>query len=189
MDIYDETGGSTGVLNARVRNIDKLTAAEIHFSRDVIRGENLKLDDRDLLSSREERRASNRTSSAMSKSKSQIAPSPTGAVTGDIVYPRSGMGKHTARDPYLVVGQTGRKIQIKKILHSNPSDQKSTKVSPATQFVEDKFLYKPSVPPIKITHAPNEDSEDHSRHHPHPPPPWIPTVATENDEDDYILEN
>ena len=48
--------------------------------------------------------------------------------------------KHTARPPYLVTEAGGLKSSLTKIIHSNPSQKESPKLSPYSKTVDNKFV-------------------------------------------------
>ena len=128
------------VLNSRIRN-QGLSSAEIHFSRDSDRGENLKLDDADLNDEKLRLRLKNNVYSERSKAPKGKSPGTLEAKPGDIVFVKNQLTKHQARDPFIVVGDEGGKKIIRKILHSSGTNPKAPKISHEELTVDDKFLF------------------------------------------------
>ena len=104
-------------LNNRVRN-QGLSAAQIHFSRDTIIGENLVLDDEELMEDKISKREKNHPSSIKSKSPRGKEASPVSLMPGQIVFANENVSKHSSRDPLLVTNIDGKKDQVQKVLHS-----------------------------------------------------------------------
>ena len=138
-------------LNSRVRN-QGLTAGQIHFSRDTIAGENLHLNDNELMSDKLERRRENHQTSAKSKAPNHAKPHvPDNISPGQLVYIRDGMSKHEVRDPHIVTSVQDNKIKVQKILHSHSSSNKNPKITSEKIVVDEKYLY---VPPHRRKPAP-----------------------------------
>ena len=148
------------LLNNRVRN-QKLTSSEIHFSRDIIRGENLKLDDKELCDEKIKMRKDNHDPSIKSKSKGGKPCSTPDCTPGDIVYVKEGAGKHKMKDPHIVTNKdedTGR-IEIRKVLHTHTKEG-SPSFSPVKQTVDGKFLLKTKQKINQIEEDWSEEDED-----------------------------
>ena len=86
------------ILNGRVRG-QGLTAAEVHFSRDTVRGENLHLDDEALIEKKIESRKENHIHSAKSKAPRGKEKKVPECSPGDIVFVTNQCSKHEARSP------------------------------------------------------------------------------------------
>ena len=144
-----ETKLSTGLisqavtnLNNRIRN-QNMSAAQIHFSRDIIAGHNLHLNDKNLMEDKLQKRRANQPKSKLIKTKKE---SEVKATMGQLVYVREGLSKHEARDPLLVTGVQGTKVRVQKVLHSHETSNKPPKITSEKVTVDEKFLY---VPPHK----------------------------------------
>ena len=116
---------SVGLLSRAITNLNNrirkqgLSAAQVHFSRDFISGENLHLND--------EQFGENQTSSRskVSSFKENLRPPETNMPTkGDIVYVKDQLSKHQAREPHLVLGSREANITIQKVLHSREESDK-----------------------------------------------------------------
>ena len=80
-------------------------------------------------------------------------------IPGQIVYARGDGSKHEARDPLLVTGVDGKKIQVQKIIHSHPTSEKVPKITSQKITADEKFLYVPPHRRLNIT-ASRGSSED-----------------------------
>ena len=141
-----ETKLSTGLisqavtnLNNRIRNQD-MSAAQIHFSRDIIAGHNLHLNDKNLMEDKLQKRRANHPKSKLQETKKK---SEVKATMGQLVYVREGLSKHEARDPLLVTGVQGTKVRVQKVLHSHDTFNKPPKITSEKVTVDEKFLYVP----------------------------------------------
>ena len=130
------------MLNNRTRN-QGLSAAEIHFSRDPVRGENLNLDDAKMLEERLQKREINQGHSIKSKAKGGGPCQKPDCGPGDIVYVKKDGSKHEARSPFIVTGEGSRdeEVAIRKVLHSQSVNEKCPVFSKDTQVVDKKFLF------------------------------------------------
>ena len=131
------------MLNSRVRN-QGLTAAEIHFSRDPVRGENLNLDDKQIMEEKVGKRAANHEHSAKSKAGGGGPCTKPDCKPGDIVFVKRHGSKHEARSPFLVTGEGDRdgEVSVRKVLHSHTNQTKAPVFSSERKSVDLKFLVK-----------------------------------------------
>ena len=144
-------------LNSRVRN-QGLSASQIHFSRDLVTGENLHLDDKVLRDDKQEKRQANQISSAKSKTpKGKLLTKPE-VEPGNIVYVKSDGSKHECRDPYMVMGRSGSKVATRKMLHTSLNAERSPTLSNQVYNIDQKFLFQISesrvTPSVKKTPEP-----------------------------------
>ena len=110
---------ATMSLNGKIRKRG-FTASEIHFSRDSHDNSNLVLDDSQLQENQRDLRFQNHqhlNNSRAPRGKTSAVPDPD---TGDIVYLKNDISKHTARDPFIVMKTTqpGKSL-LKKAIHSS----------------------------------------------------------------------
>ena len=148
---------ATMCLNKKVRNRN-LTAAEIHFSRDSYDHTNLTLDDKKLQARQKDLRIQNHPYSVTSKAPKGKTPDIPTPEKGDIVYSKSGISKHAARDPFLVLksNQQGKSL-IRKALHHSPFADMPVNISPQAKLVDNKFLFMPKS--FKATSYQPEDRD------------------------------
>jgi hypothetical protein len=185
------------ILNDRVRH-QGLSAGQIHFGRDVIRGKNLRLDDRKLM--KEKRELSKYSNVGTAKGK---APKDRGGrshtqsnvKTGQTVFLKSEGSKHTARSPLLVTGAEGNEVTVQRMLHTEPKSGSPPKIMAEKMVVEERFLY---TPPHKRRAGGAGSSEDAWwRRPPRGPtggdpgptrkePAWRPVDPPDLDEDDLV---
>ena len=149
------------MLNNRVRN-QTLTSSENHFSCDIIRGDNLNLDDKELGDEKIKMRKDNQDPSIKSNGGKPCS-TPT-CEPGDIVYVKEGAGKHKMKNPHIVTDKDGvtGKIEIRKLLHTQIKEG-SPKFSPVKQVVDGKFLLQQrekAEPPEEDWSDENEDEYD-----------------------------
>ena len=105
-----------------------LSAAQIHFSRDINIGENLVLNDEKLMEDKISKREKNHPSSIKSKSpKGKEASSPS-LTPGQIVFAYENVSKHNCRDPLLITNVDGNKVQVQKVLHSQENSVKGPRI-------------------------------------------------------------
>ena len=143
-----ETPISTGLLcqavtnlNDRVRN-QGLSSSQIHFSRDTIIGENLVLDDNEIMHDKIQRREENAQSSIKSKNQRGLQLDPLPTVTpGQTVFAAEKVTKHDTRDPLLVTGVDGEKVKVQKVLHSYEASARGPKINSEEIIVNRKRLY------------------------------------------------
>ena len=133
-------------LNSRVRN-QGLSASQIHFSRDLVTGENLHLNDKILKSDRQEKRQANQISSAKSKTpKGKILTKPE-VQPGNIVHVKNQGSKHDCRDPYMVMGKSGSKVTARRMLQTAQAADRGPTLSHEVCNIDQKFLFTaPSKP-------------------------------------------
>ena len=150
-------------LNDRRRN-QGLSAAEIHFSRDTVRGENLMLDDKKLRMEKIKLREDNHPHSARSKAPKGKPPSTDQITAGDTVFIKDHGSKHEARSPFLVTGTKEKNISIRKILHTQPERSRPLTISSDEKQVDRKFVYRPQQRRL-FNHIQKDQVEDDE----HPP--------------------
>ena len=92
--------------NSKLRRRGKLSAYEIHSSRDQVTGDNMKLDDTQL--------RENQLKTRETKQASSLTPE---VHVGDTVVTRSRDDKHSAKDMYIVTNKSKENVEIQKILH------------------------------------------------------------------------
>ena len=124
-------------VNSKLRRNNKLSAYEMHTSRDMFSGENLFLSDQDLRQQQLDTRAKN-------KPVSNSAPEKVEA--GDTVTPLVKQPKHTAREMFLVTKVSGENISAQKILH--PLSKRPTKLM--------SKIYNTQTKRLKVVHRPNK---------------------------------
>ena len=130
------------MLNNRTRN-QNLSAGEIHFSRDPVRGINLNLDDEKLKEEKLQKREANQTYSIRSKARGGGPCKKAECEPGDIVYVKNHGTKHEVRNPFIVTAE-GRKdteVAVRKVLHPYAESSKFPAFSSDQKFVDKKFLY------------------------------------------------
>ena len=194
-----ETKITTGVLSQAVTNLNNrirnqgMSAGQIHFSRDTSRGENLHLNDKNLMQNKIDKRLANHPVSARSKAPANTKQHQSPSIKpGQIVFARDDGSKHAARDPLLVTSVLGNKVKVQKVLHSNPHSNKSLKITSENIVADEKFLY---VPPHKrrgklVRKGSSDDSwwRDSMPAKQAKIPSWTPTQRDDTYlEDDYYV--
>ena len=125
----------------RLRRNGKLTASEIHTSRDAWSGANLSLDDNKIFINQNETRSKN-NEYHNKKIQSQSQPAST---VGDIVHLRKKHeDKHQVRDTFIVTDQVEDKLNIQKVLNAQNEKvmqlrSKSYLVSPQSVYTAKSF--------------------------------------------------
>ena len=169
---------ATMCLNSKIRQRG-FTAAEIHFSRDSYDNSNLVLNDSQLQESQKKLRRQNHQHLNVSRAPKGKSPNIPEPKQGDIVFLKNGLSKHTARDPFIVMEKRPGKSLIKKAIHSSSFASNPINMSPHTQIVDKKFLFKPKVVQENCC---NEKENypvalDFPRHY--DPPSWNPISSEE----------
>ena len=170
-------GHALTILNTRVRS-SGLTASELHFSRDPIRGINLHLNDEDIAKNKTEAR---KTANYSAQSRHH-EPKTKSISTGDTVVITQEGSKHQARAPHLVTNVENDNVTVTKIMNSNQTQQKLPNWSPYQRVIHKKLLTirrKAPVPQI-------QDQESSPISLPSPKiPDWYPTIDLAQSESDY----
>ena len=176
-------------LNDRRRN-QGLSAAEIHFSRDTVRGENLKLDDKKLRTEKIRLREDNHPYSAKSKAPKGKLPSTDEITVGDTVFIKDQGSKHEARSPFLVTGTKEGQISMRKILNTQPERSRPLTISSDEKQVDRKFVHRPQQ---KRSFNGSQEDEDEDDEYPHVIPikqkvdeslDWTPSISYQDEEED-----
>ena len=108
---------ATANLNSRIR-ASGLSAREIWTQRDQFTGEQLPLEDHQLILQRHFSRTQNHGPSVLSKSHGRPLGETAHIQVGDLVYLRSDRDKCRARDKYLVAESDGRRCKVRKFTKS-----------------------------------------------------------------------
>ena len=133
-----------GLLNGRIRN-HGLSAAEIHFSRKDVTGENLNLLDNKIKEASAEFKQENNKRSTVSKTPHGKCPAPMNASPGDIVYVRQDLSKNKARSPFLVTSVIDNdKVNVRKLGNVFSTNSiKNNRISSNKLIVQNKHVFKP----------------------------------------------
>lgn len=108
---------ATSHMNSRIRK-HGLSAREIWTQRDQITGEQLPLEDRQIILAQHHSRIQNHSSSASSKAKGLSHATPSMFNIGDLVYLKCDGDKTRAREKYMVVGLDNDRCQLRKFTQS-----------------------------------------------------------------------
>ena len=161
-------------LNNKLRRKGQISAFEIHFNRDMYTGQNLNLDYKkireDQIKTRDE---GNQRHNSSIKQITKSDPKP-----GDIVVTTNKVGKHKARDIFLVADSTKDKVTVQKIIHphsSKPSLRSKQYITDKDRLFVTRNLATYNTPTIKpkITK---------------PTSSWNPirTISRDDDDDDNV---
>lgn len=104
-------------MNARIRK-GGLSAREIWTQRDQVTGQQLPIDDRELIIHQHLSRLQNHQFSAQSKAPGKHASFPSDISVGDLVFITSDRDKTKCREKYLVVSMDGSLCQLRKFTKS-----------------------------------------------------------------------
>ena len=148
---------ATTIVNESIRH-HKLSAKEIHFSRDLASNKPIKIKDSDISSLIKTRRESNNPASARSKSKTKKAASSANAAEGQLVFIISEGDKRSRRDLYLVLEKN---TQDDTVIVCKVRDALSNKLASMAPHIERfRYLVKqtdvilaPNQPPVKKYHS------------------------------------
>ena len=116
-----ELAEATVRLNNKIMN-RWYTSSEIHFSRDFVNSENLDINNEELQEQQVEKLLYNHPYASQSKTPGAPIQSKADAETGDLVYIKNDLDKHTGRAPHLVLEKKDNKCLIKKRKRSENSD-------------------------------------------------------------------
>ena len=108
---------ATTTCNSRIRR-DGLSARELWTQRDQHTGEQLPLNDREIIQSQSKSRAKNHGSSAKAKSRGKDITTGVSLSIGDLVYIKSERDKLHARDKYIVTGISKEFCKVHKFTKS-----------------------------------------------------------------------
>ena len=184
-------------LNNKVRK-QGLSASQIHFSRDSHTGNNLPLQDNRLREAKMKEKAKANPQSARSKApkgKEHVESTP---LPGQLVYLKSDLSKHAARNPLLVTDIEKGKVGVHKMLRSTPHHQIPPRIVSQKMHIEERFLYVPPHKRVdKSQQIKNRGSDDpwwraasgrgRGPSVPAPPrPPWTP-IKPDTEDDDYAV--
>ena len=138
----------------RLRRNGKLTASEIHTSRDAWSGANLSLDDNKIFINQNETRSKN-NEYHNKKIQSQSQPAST---VGDIVHLRKKhQDKHQVRDTFIVTDQIEDKINIQKIL--NAQNEKVMQLRSKSYLVSPQSVYTAKSYPSQFNFSIQEQDQ------------------------------
>ena len=107
---------ATARLNSRIRD-NGLSATEVWTQRDQISGDQLPIDDMDLIKAQADRRSQNHTYSERSKCPKDPGEAPTIHI-GDLVFLKGERDKTKARSKYLVVDRNDIECRLRKFTSS-----------------------------------------------------------------------
>ena len=108
---------ATASMNSRIRS-PGLSARELWTQRDQITGEQLPIEDRQIILNQHEARLKNHGPSARSKAHGQGPDPPCTFNLGDLVYLYEDRDKNKARDKYLVCSIDGDTLHLRKFVKS-----------------------------------------------------------------------
>ena len=108
---------ATSACNSRIRR-DGLSARELWTQRDQHTGQQLPIEDREIIKSQCESRSNNHSASAKSKYKGKFSSTENHISVGDLVYIKSERSKLQARDKYTVTSISGETGKIHKFTNS-----------------------------------------------------------------------
>ena len=130
-------------MNSRVRG-DGLSSWEVWTQRDQVTGDQLPVDDRQLIVSKIKSRVGNHAASAKSKAPGRAPPPVPSLEVGDLVYLRGDRDKTKARDRYMVVG----------VAHDWCKLRKFTKCQYRSKTYDVRISDCYPVPPTTLSHSP-----------------------------------
>ena len=104
-------------LNNKVRQ-QGFSSSQIHFSRDSHTGTNIPLQDKRLREVKMENKVRVNPQTALSKAPKGREHVKSTPLPGQLVYLKSDLSKHVARNPLLVTGVEKEKVMVHKMLHS-----------------------------------------------------------------------
>jgi hypothetical protein len=162
------------LLNTKIRRQDKLSAAEIHFSRDQATSSNLNLDDKQLRQNQLNARQLNQTP----------LPEPT-IQQGDTVVLAEKPAKHTTREIFLVTEMDKQKIHMQKLAH--PFSDKTTLRPKVYTTTHDRLhpIHQPRHPPIPFRSQPvTLIASEQKSWQPIPPAYYEQNISESDDEDE-----
>ena len=135
---------SVMLVNELIRK-QNLSASEIQFSRDMVTGQNLPLQDDTVADRQRQLREENHKYSQKSKVPNGIEPVPEQVNKGDLVYVKNDGDKHNSRQLYMVTnkGVADTAVYIQKLLHAHSDEQ--TKLSTERLLVDTRSIYKANV--------------------------------------------
>ena len=134
---------ATIALNSRIRSRD-LSSYEIMFSREQNTGENIKLDDKSMSTTKMNLKEKNHQYSEKSKFENFLEPKSAHAEQGDFVFMKKDGGKHQLRDLYIVTECKDDKVTLIKMLHSVNRNEK-TKLSSKKIEAFQTDIYKSNI--------------------------------------------
>ena len=119
---------------------------------------------------------------------------------GQLVYLKSDLSKHVARNPLLVTNVEKKKVEVQKVLHTTSHHQVPPRIVSQKMRIDERFLY---VPPHRRVQQPQLNKHKGSddawwRAHPGrgrgpsvpapPRPPWTPiNPQADGEDDDYAV--
>ena len=181
-------------LNNKVRQLG-FSASQIHFSRDSNTGSNIPLQDKRLREAKMENKARANPQTARSKApkgKEHVQSTPQ---QGQMVYLKSDLSKHVARDPLVVTSVDKDKVGVYKMLHSTAQHRAPPRLDYRRMEIDERFLYVPPHKRAQADQARQRSSADpwwrappaqgRGPPDPTPPrPPWNPIRPLTDDEED-----
>ena len=185
-------------LNNKIRK-QGFSSSQIHFSRDSHTGTNIPLQDKRLREAKMEEKVKSNPQTARSKAPKGKEHVKTDPQPGQLVYLKSDLSKHAARNPLLVTNVEKKKVEVQKVLHSTSQHQVPPRIVSQKMRIDERFLY---VPPHKrvqqhqlTKHKGSDDvwwrappGRGRGPSVPAPPrPPWTPINPQADDDDDYAL--
>lgn len=143
----------TARLNSRIRSRG-FAAREMLFHRDMFSSDQLELKDRDLIATKHEQKLANHEPSAKSKAPFASVRGEPCVIVGDVVYLVKDLGKHAARDRYLVGRVEAPWCYIRKLTDGGQLRDAFYKVK-----LRD-VLKVPATQPIVPVRTGGDDSDD-----------------------------
>ena len=151
---------ATASINARIRR-DGLSARELWTQRDQITGDQLPVDDRQVICCQFQSRKSNHLPSARSKASRHTPALTPDLQVGTLVYLKSDKDKCHAREKYMVVSVADSMCQLRKFtksqFRSKTYDVRKSDCYPITATVPDTRPHGPNR-----GHGPHSDSDSDS---------------------------
>ena len=148
---------ATANMNSRIRRFG-LSSREIWTQRDQVTGEQLPIEDHQLILSQHHSRYQNHASSASSKSR--CSPPVADLQVGDLVYLKVDHDKTKARDKYMVVKLSNNECQLRKFtlsqFRSKAYDVKVSDCYPITPTFLSRY---PQTGPIRGLEYPDTDPD------------------------------
>ena len=173
-----ELCNAVNALNNRIRQHGH-SAAELHFSRDYAKGDNLHLND-DIINRKKIEKKALETNPSNKLAEDKFS-------AGDLVYVKSKLHKHQARTPFIVTGKTENdETLIRKVLHPFPNSTGKMAMGGRPLIVGNKFLEKPS----KFNKTVEYETEEETSHPeinmkpiPDTSPVWFPSTTNDDSDD------
>jgi hypothetical protein len=139
---------ATSTLNSRIRH-GGLSSLEIWTQRDQVTGEQLPINDRELIMSQHSNRLRNHSASIKSKARGKCAVPCSSLSVGDLVYLKCDKDKTKAREKYLVIAVEEPWCTVRKFTQTQFRSKSYTVTSSECYPVSPTILVHSKVGPIR----------------------------------------